>query len=165
MAQESEAFVSVINPDDLRFLPLGDMPKRVREFCRDTGQPVPESMGETVRCVLDSLALRYRSTAEDLEEVVGKPIRRINIVGGGTQNKLLCQLTANATGRPVIAGPIEATAIGNVLVQAMGAGLLSSLAEVREIVKNSFEMDTYQPKTSPAIERAYERFKQIETGS
>lgn len=123
MAAQSDGFVSLINPDSDVFLSPGDMPQRVREYCRDTGQQIPTTMGEVVRCVLDSLALRYRATVETLDEMLGKRLDPIHIVGGGTQNKLLCQLTADATGRTAIAGPIEATAIGNVLVQAMAKGV------------------------------------------
>lgn len=161
MAEASEGFVSVIDPDNAIFLPPGDMPQRIREFCRDTGQPVPTSMGEIVRCALDSLALRYRATIEDLDELLGRRLDTIHIVGGGTQNKLLCQLTADTTGRTVIAGPIEATAIGNVLVQAIGKGVVGSLSEAREIVRNSFELLTYIPRENAHIDRAYQVFKQI----
>lgn len=161
MAESSQGFVSVIDPDAGVFLPPGDMPQRIREFCRDTDQPVPSSMGEVVRCALDSLALRYRATLEGLDALLGSRLEPVHIVGGGTQNKLLCQLAADVSGRNVVAGPIEATAIGNVLVQAIGKSYVASLDEAREIVRNSFEMVTYEPRPSPAIERAYERFKQI----
>ena len=161
MAEQSQGFVSVINPDASIFLPPGDMPQRVREFCRDTNQAVPESMGEVVRCVLDSLALRYRQSIEDLDSLLNKRHDPIHIVGGGTQNKLLCQLTADATGRTVVAGPIEATAIGNVLAQALGKGFIGSLEEAREIVRNSFDLITYKPRESTAIDKAYQVFKQI----
>ena len=114
-----------------------------------------------MRCALDSLALAYRATVEDLDDLLGRRLERIHIVGGGTQNTLLSQLTADATGRTVIAGPIEATAIGNVLTQAIGKGYVSDLAEAREIVRNSFELVTYQPRESAAIEKAYGAFKQI----
>lgn len=158
MAEQSEGFVSVVDPDAPVFLMPGDMPQRIREYCRDTGQPVPGTKGEVVRCALDSLALRYRATVEKLDEMLGRRHDPIHIVGGGTQNKLLCQLAADATGRTVIAGPIEATAIGNVLVQAMGKGYVASLDEARSIVRNSFEMITYEPRPSSAIEAAYKRF-------
>ena len=161
MAEDSPGFVSVINPDAPVFLPPGDMPLRVKEFCRNTGQAVPCSMGEVIRCVLDSLALRYRSTIEDLESLLGKRLDPIHIVGGGTQNKLLCQLTSDATGRTVVAGPIEATAIGNVLAQAIGKGFIGSLDEAREIVRNSFDLITYQSRESATIDTAYQIFKQI----
>ncbi len=161
MAAESPAFRSIINPDDPLFLPPGDMPQRVQHFCKVTSQPIPETKGEIVRCILDSLSLRYRATVEDLDEMLGRRHEPIHIVGGGTQNKLLSQLTADVTGRKVIAGPVEATATGNVLVQAMGRGFVESLEEVRQIVRNSFELETYEPREAPGIDEAYTRFKQI----
>lgn len=161
MAADSEGFVSVVDPDASVFLTPGDMPQRIRDFCRNTGQPVPESKGQVIRCALDSLALRYRATVESLDVLLGKKLDPIHIVGGGTQNKLLCQLTADASGRKVIAGPIEATAIGNVLVQAIGRGFVKSLSEAREIVRNSFEMENYEPRASAVIEQAYAKFRDI----
>ncbi len=161
MAREADGFVSIIDPNHSMFLAPGDMPQRIREFCRDTDQPVPSSNGEVVRCALDSLAMAYRETMENLDEMLGKRHDPVHIVGGGTQNTLLSQLTADVTGRTVVAGPVEATAIGNVLVQAMGAGFVSSLDEVREIVRNSFELVTYEPHPTPAVDRAYARYKQI----
>ena len=161
MAEASEGFVSVVDPDASVFLSPADMPGRIKEFCRETGQKVPESKGEIVRCALDSLALRYRETIENLDDLLGRRLEPIHIVGGGTRNELLCRLTADATRRTVVAGPIEATAIGNVLVQAMGRGLVGSLEKVREIVRNSFDLVTYQPRESRAVDEAYRRFKQI----
>lgn len=161
MAGEAEGFVSIIDPNHSVFLAPGDMPQRVREFCRDTGQVVPTSKAEVVRCVLDSLACAYRATIEDLDRMLGKRHDPIHIVGGGTQNTLLSQLTSDVTGRTVVAGPVEATAIGNVLVQAMGAGFVSSLDELREIVRNSFELTTYRPRAGAAIDRAYDTFRGI----
>lgn len=161
MAGECEGFVSIIDPNASLFMPPGDMPQRIREFCRDTGQPVPTSTGEVVRCALDSLALCYRQTIEHLDEMLGKRHDPLHIVGGGTQNRLLSQLTADVTGRKVIAGPIEATATGNVLVQAMGRGFVFSLDEVREIVRNSFELETYLPRDDKTIEQAYMIFGQL----
>ena len=122
---------------------------------------MPESVGEVVRCALDSLALKYRSTVESLDELLNKKLDPIHIVGGGTQNQLLSQLCADATGRTVITGPIEATAIGNVLTQAIGTGVISSLSEGREIVRNSFELITFNPRSCPEVDRAYEIFKQL----
>lgn len=161
MAREAEGFVSVVDPNSPVFLAPGDMPQRIREFCRDTGQPVPETKAAVVRCALDSLALAYRTTIEDLDDMLGKRHDPIHIVGGGTQNTLLSQLTADVTGRRVIAGPIEATAIGNVLVQAMGAGIVGSLGEVREIVRNSFDLVTYEPRPTRGVDRAYSTFRQL----
>ena len=161
MAEASEGFVSVVDPDADVFLVPGDMPSRIQQFCRETGQVVPEGKGQIVRCALDSLSLRYRDTMEKIDELLGKRLEVIHIVGGGTRNALLCQLAADATGRTVVAGPVEATAIGNVLVQAMGKGLVDSLAEAREIVRNSFELVTYTPRQTPAIDSAYRVFKDI----
>ena len=159
MAGQSASFACVIDPDNSAFLAPGDMPSRIREFCKNTGQDEPTSKDEMVRCVLDSLALRYRATIEDLDELFGRRHDPIHIVGGGGQNKLLNQLTADATGRTVIAGPIEATAIGNVLVQAMARGFVSSIDEARSIVRNSFELETYKPRECPGLEKVYARFK------
>jgi rhamnulokinase len=112
-----------------------------------------------VRCALESLALRYRWVLERLEELTGRRRETIHVVGGGSQNALLCQLTADACNRPVLAGPVEATAIGNVLVQAMGLGLVRSLAEAREVVRLSFEVKTYEPRDPDRWEGPYGRFQ------
>jgi len=158
MASSAEPFKSLVDPDDQSFLHPGDMPSRIREFCKRTNQPVPEDAGSVVRTALDSLALKYRWVLERLEMLTGHRLDRIHMVGGGTQNTLLCQLAANAMGRPVIAGPIEATAIGNIIVQAIGLGHIGSLDQGREIVRNSFEVITYEPEPERAIEDAYARF-------
>ena len=161
MASEAEGYASIINTDSSLFLTPGDMPARIQQFCKDTNQKVPQSKGEIVRCALDSLALTYKKTLETLEELQGRKINTLNIVGGGTQNKLLSQLTADAIGKTVVTGPIEATASGNILVQAMGTGAVKSLEEAREIIRNSFEMLTYQPNESPKLESAYKLYKDI----
>ena len=114
LAAEAEPFRSLIDPDWDEFLPHGDMPARIAEYCRKTGQPVPATKGQFVRCALESLALKYRKTLESLEGALGHRLDPLHIVGGGTKNKLLNQFAANATARPVIAGPVEATAIGNI---------------------------------------------------
>lgn len=158
MAAAAEPFRSIVDPDDQSFLKPGDMPARIREFCKRTNQPVPEDVGSVVRTALDSLALKYRWVLERLELLAGHRLERIHIVGGGTQNRFLCQLAANATGRPVIAGPVEATAIGNIIVQAIGLGHIGSLDEGREIVRNSFDVITYEPKPEGSIDDAYLRF-------
>ncbi len=161
MAAASPGFVSLVNPNAAVFLPAGEMPARIRKYCSETGQTVPESPGAIVRCALDSLALIYRETAEALDTFKGMTVPTIHIVGGGTQNKLLCQLTANATRRTVIAGPVEATAMGNVLVQAMGTGAIGSLQEAREVVRQSCEPETYHPVEDKAIDKAYALFRQL----
>ena len=127
----------------------------------ETGQPVPETPGETIRCALESLALKYQSVLGMLESLTGGAIEIVHVVGGGTQNKLLCQMTADACQRPVIAGPMEATAIGNLLVQLIANGAVASVAEAREIVSNSFTSDTYTPDNSYDWNEAAERFAGI----
>ncbi len=159
-ALASEPFRSIINPDDPMFGTAGDLPERIREYCKNTGQPEPENVGQIVRCIFESLALRYRWTAEKLEELTGRKYNLINIVGGGTKDELLCRFTANGTGRQVLAGPVEATAIGNILMQAYAAGEISDIAEARSIVRNSFEIKKYEPDIalSEGWDKAYEKF-------
>jgi len=159
-ALKAEPFASIINPDDPMFNAAGDMPGKIREYCKKTGQKVPESMGAVVRAIFESLALRYRWTAEKLEELTGKKYNTINIVGGGTKDELLCRFTANGTGRRVVAGPVEATAIGNIMAQAIAAGEISSVEEGRAIVRNSFETKTYEPdgENREGWDAAYSRF-------
>ncbi|BAS26409.1 rhamnulokinase [Limnochorda pilosa] len=149
---------SLIDPDDPAFATPGDMPGRIRTFCRRTGQPEPESPGEVARCVVDSLALAYRRTLEQLEQVLGRPVETVRVVGGGVRNRLLCQLTADATGRPVLAGPVEATAYGNVLAQALATGEVGSLSEGQSLLRASVATDRYEPRPSDAWEEAYRRF-------
>jgi rhamnulokinase len=158
-AMSAPPFVSIVDPDDQGFILPPSMPEALAAYCRRTGQPVPQGVGTTVRCALESLALRYRWGAEKLEELTGQKISVIHIVGGGCQNELLCQMAADACNRVVLAGPVEATAIGNVLVQAIGLGLLGSLADAREVVRRSFEVKRYEPRDSAAWEPQYERFK------
>lgn len=159
-ALASQPLRSIINPDDALFATAGDLPGRIREYCRNTNQPEPENVGQIVRCIFESLALRYRWTAEKLEELTGKKYNVINMIGGGTKDELLCTFTANGTGREVYAGPIEATAIGNILMQAYAAGEIKDVHEARDIVRNSFEIKKYAPDTSDAEgwQKAYEKF-------
>ncbi len=159
MAAQAEPFTAVLNPD--AFLEPGHMPERIAEFCRSTGQHPPEQPGAMVRAILESLALRYRQVLEGLESVTHQPIEVIHIVGGGGKNTLLNQFVADATGRTVIAGPTEATAAGNVLVQAMGAGLLGSLDELRAVVRASFPLETFTPGPKDEWDRAYERYRAL----
>jgi rhamnulokinase len=158
LAAAAPPFVSLVDPDDSSFILPPNMPAALGEFCRRTGQPVPMEPGPVVRCALESLALRYRWVLEKLEMLLGKRLDTIHVVGGGSQNELLCQLTADACDRPVLAGPVEATAIGNVLVQAIGIGMLGSLADAREVVRRSFEMRTYTPQNPAAWQGPCERF-------
>ena len=121
------------------------MSRAIADFCRNHGQPVPQSVGEYVRLILESLALDYLYVQKQIEEISGRRITQINIIGGGSQNTVLCQFAADATGLPVFAGPVEATAIGNILVQAMALGTIKSQPELREIVKQSFPLVAYEP--------------------
>jgi rhamnulokinase len=161
MAQRSRPLAALIDPDHPPFLSPGDMPRKIADFCRKTGQRPPESRGEFVRACLDSLALTYRKTLEGLEDVLGRKISVIHIVGGGSQNELLNQMTADACNRTVIAGPVEATAIGNVLVQAMATGDVKSLADARAIVLNSFEVKRYEPDQTADWNAAYTRYREL----
>jgi sugar (pentulose or hexulose) kinase len=158
-AKEAAPFRSLINPDDATFNTPGNMPEKIREFCRRTNQPVPETVGEVVRCIYESLALKYRHTVENIQTLRQKPATMINVVGGGTKDKFLSQMTADACGLPVSAGPEEATAIGNLLMQAMAVGEIKGLSEAREVVRNSFEMKYYEPTADRAAwDEAFGRF-------
>jgi rhamnulokinase len=158
MAAEAEPFRAVIEPDYGEFLKPGDMPARIRAYCRMTNQPVPESKGAIIRCALEGVALKYRWVLERVEEILGHRLEPLHIVGGGTQNRLLSQLTADAIGRRVVTGPIEATATGNIMVQAMALGHIASLEEGRQVVRNSFEVTSYEPVQRAGWDDAYGRF-------
>jgi rhamnulokinase len=161
MAAASKPLVSLINPDHSPFLTPGDMPGKIAAFCRTTKQPIPDSVATYIRTCLDSLALTYRRTLDGLEKVLGRQIKTIHIVGGGTQNELLNQMTADACNREVIAGPVEATAIGNLLVQALATGAVKNLAEARAIVSASFLVKRYTPRDVRAWDLAYERYGEL----
>lgn len=158
MAEASAPFSSIINPDDSSFTPAGDMPSRVIEFCLKNGQRPPTTRGEMVRTIMESLALRYRMVLEAIEDIIDERRETLHIVGGGGQNLLLNQFTANAVGRQVVVGPVEATAAGNILMQMFCDGEISSLAEGREIVRRSFDLTTYVPEDADEWEEAYGRF-------
>lgn len=153
--------MSVLDPDDSSFLLPSSMPEAIAAYCRRTGQPAPRDPGATIRCALEGLALRYRWVLERLEDLTGRKIEVIHVVGGGCQNALLCQFTADACNRPVVAGPVEATALGNVLVQAIGLKLLGSLADAREVVRNSFDVKTYAPSNAKKWDEPYGRFLKL----
>ena len=160
-ASQAPAFAALIDPDHESFLAPGDMPARIRAFCQQSGQTAPADEGGMIRVILESLALRYRQVLEGLEQILGRRLECIHAVGGGIQNQLLCQFTADATGRPLVAGPLEATAIGNLMVLAMGLGEVGSLAQAREVVSRSFAPRQYQPQAGGAWDQAYERFKTL----
>lgn len=161
LAEESKPFRFFIDPDHPSFLNPPDMPSAIKNFCIKTGQGAPETKGEIARCVLESLAFRYKEVFENLKSLTKKDIRFLHIVGGGSQNTLLSQFTANALGVPVYTGPIEATAMGNIMVQAMVKGAIKNLEEGRGLIKNSFETVVYYPKDTELWEREYERFKDV----
>ena len=158
MARKAEPLQMFIDPDADEFLNPADMPEAIQDFCRRTGQRVPESEAALVRCCLESLALKYRWTVEKLAEITGRSAQVIHMVGGGTQNQLLCQLTADATGLPVVAGPIEATAVGNILMQAMALREIGSIEEARQIVRKSFPVKVYQPQAKAPWDEVYPGF-------
>jgi len=157
-AQAAPPFVTLVDPDDVTFLAPGDMPARLAAFCTRTGQVPPGDEGAMVRCCLESLALKYRWAIDRLESILGTVIKTVHVVGGGTKNTLLCQFTADACGRPVHAGPVEATAIGNILMQAIGRGRLGSIADLRAVVARSFPKTVYEPRQTAAWTAAASRF-------
>lgn len=158
MSEKSMAFRSFIDPDDAMFLNPSHMPQQIGQYCWQTKQPIPESKGEIIRCILESLALKYRFVLERTELLADKTFSGLHMVGGGVQNHMLCEFTANAIERPVWAGPTEATAIGNVMVQYIGLGEINSVLNGREIIKSSFPIKTYNPKNVDAWDQAYGRF-------
>lgn len=157
-AEAAAPWRSLVNPADPRFLAPGDMPARIAAFCRGTGQPVPDTPGAYVRCALESLALQYRRTLREAEAVAGRTVRRLHVVGGGSRNALLNRLTAAACGVPVHAGPAEATALGNALVQALTAGALPDVASARALAARSFPPAVFLPEPLPGLAEALRRF-------
>jgi len=164
LAEAVPPFASLVDPDDPAFLLPASMPEAIGAFCRKCDQPAPAEAGAVVRCCLESLALKYRWVLEKLEGLIGRRLDVIHVVGGGSQNALLCQWTADATGRQVLAGPVEATALGNLLVQMLGLGMLRSLAEGREVVRKSVAMTTYEPRDARRWDEQYRRFANLVTG-
>ncbi len=162
-AHRSEPFRSLVDPDDPTFAAVGDMPARIRSFCRETGQPIPRGIGEIVRCVYESLALKYRQVVREVEDVVDHEFSCLRVVGGGVQNKMLTQFTANAIGYPVLAGPVEATAMGNIAVQFLATEVFDCLVEARAAIRASFDCATYTPNPieQAAWEQAAGQFEQI----
>jgi rhamnulokinase len=157
-AQSHRAIIDIDHPD---FLHPDDMPTSIQEYCRRTRQNIPQTKGEIIRLALEGVAIKYRVVLDMLEDLLQRQIPVIHIVGGGTQNKLLSQFAADATNRPVITGPVEATAIGNLLTQAIGLGEIANIAEARIIVRKSFEVTTYEPSEQvSAWEAIYQRYLQ-----
>lgn len=160
-AEEAPPFKVFIDPDWPGFLNPPSMPQAIRQFCLKTRQTLPLTIPEVSRCILESLALKYRFTLNELRQLTDTPIERIYVIGGGSQNQLLCQLTADATGLPVVAGPAEATATGNIMVQALALGYVKSLEDIRKIIGNSVELKTYEPTGAKEWDLAFERFQSI----
>ena len=158
MAMSATPFKSFIQPDDPSFANPPSMLEAIDAFCERTGQEKPENDAQVIRLIFESLALRYRQVLEDLDRIATHPIERLHIIGGGSKNRLLNQLTANAIGRKVVAGPSEATAIGNVMIQAMAAGVVSSLQEMRSIIHASVETEEFAPELVAEWEEAYQKF-------
>ncbi len=158
LAAAARPFVAVIDPDDPSFFAPHDMPAAIRAYCERTGQAAPETHGEVVRTALEGLALRYRWVADKLEKLWGRRFNALHIVGGGSQNRLLCQFAADSLQRPAVAGPIEATAIGNIALQAVATGRFASLAEVRSVIRDSFDVVGYEPGEAGPWDEAYARF-------
>ncbi|WP_433352629.1 rhamnulokinase [Micromonospora saelicesensis] len=157
-AADQPAFRSVVDPDDPTFLPPGDLPARIAETCRRTGEPVPEHPAATVRCILDSLALAHRRAVQQAQQLSGRHVDAVHVVGGGARNDLLCQLTADACGLPVLAGPVEATALGNALVQARTLGVIGGgLAELRSVLRATQQIVRYEPRPDAMAWRAAAR--------
>ena len=157
LAKKEEPLRSIIDPDYSEFFAGGNMVEKIQKFCRAHGEPVPETVGQIARCIYESLALKYRWALERLEEIKGQRIDTLNIVGGGIQNKLLNQMVADSINRPVITGPVEGAAIGNLLAQAMALGDIQDLAELRQVVRNSEVVEEYSPNHTSAWEDAYQR--------
>lgn len=160
LALEARPLRSFIDPDAPEFAPPGDIPQRVRDFCRRTGQPVPETVGQVMRCIYESLALKYRSALGRLERLTGRRFRILHVLGGGVKDRLLCQMTADCCGVPVAAGPAEATALGNILIQLMALGELSGLEEGRALIARTEPLKRYEPGEGTLWDNAFEAFQQ-----
>jgi rhamnulokinase len=155
MAQEAPAFAAFIDVDDSSFLAPGDMPQRIREFCRKSGQSEPANDSAVIRCVLESLALRYRETLGQLEQLCGSALPKVHMVGGGVNNRLLCQWTADSCGRAVLAGPVEATALGNIGIQMVASGAVLSVGEMRETIGRSAKVEQFHPRRQSEWDKAF----------
>lgn len=160
-ARQATPFKYLIDVDDLIFFAPGNMPEKIKTKCREVYGSCPENLGELVRCVSESLAMKYRWVVENLEALVGKKLGCVNVIGGGCQDELLCEFTANACGRRVVAGPSEATSIGNIMVQMIANGDIKDIEEGREILKSSMEFKTYIPTEKEKWEEEYKKFKQM----
>lgn len=161
LARAATPYRFFIDPDAPEFVPAGNIPRRVQEYCRKTGQPVPETKGEILRCIYDSLSLKYRYAVGQIETCTEKQYAALHIVGGGVKDTLLCQLTADALGKPVVAGPVEATVYGNLVLQLLALGAVKDLNEAREIVRRSDKVNTFTPNADAQVENAYKTFLEV----
>ena len=161
LARAATPYRFFIDPDAPEFVPAGNIPRRVQEYCRKTGQPVPETKGEILRCIYDSLSLKYRYAVWQIETCTEKRYDALHIVGGGVKDTLLCQLTADALGKPVVAGPVEATVYGNLVLQLLALGAVKDLKEAREIVRRSDKVNTFTPNADAQVENAYKTFLEV----
>ncbi|MCL2507802.1 MAG: rhamnulokinase [Oscillospiraceae bacterium] len=161
LALSEKPFACFIDPDAPEFVPHGNIPARVREYCERTGQYVPRTVGEVMRCIYESLAMKYRRTFEKIRDCTGRDYSVIHVIGGGTKDTLLCQMTANSCERTVKAGPIEATVLGNIAVQLMAAGEIKDVAEARRIIARSETVTEYAPEETAAWETAYRKFLNV----
>lgn len=161
LAQEAAPFRCFIDPDDPLFTPPGDMPGRIKQYCEQTGQYVPQTVGEVVRCIYESLAMKYRLALEQISEATGKQFEVLHIIGGGSQAKLLCQMTASACNIPVLAGPIEATALGNLIIQFIALGALPDISAGRQLIAECESLKCYEPKRSDGWNDSYQTFIQF----
>ena len=161
MSDAAPSLQRFINAEANEFFAPVNMVEQIVGFCQRTGQSVPQTEGEVLKCAVESIAMRFRDVFRMCEEINGQRIETIHIVGGGTKNRQLCQMTANATGRRVVTGPVEATAIGNIMIQAIADGAVRDISEARAIVRNSFPMETYEPQNTAAWDEAYEQYRKI----
>ena len=161
LSDAASPLAAFINPDDPSFMAPANMPQAIRDYCRQTGQVPPADEGSVIRCALESLALKCRLVLSWLEQLVGNRLETIHIVGGGAQNRRLCQYTADACGRRVVAGPVEATATGNIAMQAISRGDLASVPQARETIRRSFTVDEHHPQNTPAWDEAYAKFQAL----
>lgn len=161
LAREDTPFRCFIDPDAPEFVPAGNIPRRIRAYCERTGQAVPETVGQVVRCINESLAFKYRDTLGEIQDCTEKEYKSIYMVGGGTQSRQLCQMTANACHREVLAGPVEATVYGNIALQLMATGEIKDMSEARKIISRSDDIKVYQPEENDDWENAYQQYLKI----
>ena len=161
LAREAKPFDCFIDPDHDAFASEGDLPQRIKDYCKHTNQNVPETTGAVIRCIYESLAMKYRYAIEQIRENTGKDFDVLHLLGGGTKDSFLCQMTADSLGFDVVAGPTEATAIGNIMLQLIALGEIGSVDEAREIIKKSEKVKIYKPENHSEWEKAYDEYIRI----